>query len=193
MSDLSSVALDALDLNEPARPKMPPLAGAADADRRKGKHLAMIHRHYLSEMAQIASILERIKAGDEPPEALAAIILNSDMRENFEVAGTLCGQQCKVLTMHHNIEEHQMFPALAAQGNNALTKVVDKLRAEHLVIHELLKRLGRAGQALELNPDAANFEAAFDIFFKLRASVMSHFGYEETELEEAIGLYLDGL
>lgn len=192
MTEFKTFALGDLDLNESARPKMPPLAGATDADRRKGKHLAAIHRHYLSEMSQIAAILERIKAGDEPPAALAEIILNSDMRQNFEVAGTICGQQCRVLTMHHNIEEHQMFPALAAQGHTALSKVIDKLRAEHLVIHELLKRLGRAGQALELSPDEANFETAFAVFFKLRASVMSHFGYEETELEEAIGMYLGG-
>lgn len=193
MSDLADVSLEALDLNEAARPKMPPLAGASDADRRKGKHLAMIHRHYLSEMAQIAQVLERIKAGNEPPEALAQIILHSEMAKNFEIAGTICGQQCRVLTMHHDIEEHQMFPALAAQGNTALTQVINKLRAEHRVIHELLNRLARAGKVLEHDPTKANFTTAFSVFFKLRSSVMSHFGYEERELEEAIGLFLDGL
>lgn len=193
MSDMSQIPLAALDLKEDERPKMPPIAGASQADRRKGAQLAMIHKHYLSEMAQIAQVLERIKAGDAPPEALAQIVLHSDMAQNFEAAGTLCGHQCRVLTMHHDIEEHAMFPALAAQGNAALGKVVDKLRSEHLVIHELLKRLGAAGQALSETPDAAHFEEAFEIFAKLRGAVLSHFGYEETELAEAIGVYLGGI
>jgi iron-sulfur cluster repair protein YtfE (RIC family) len=193
VNDLHKAALSDLDLNEAARPKMVPIKGATASDRHKGKHLAMIHRHYLSEMAQIADILDRIKAGDQPPAALAKIVLNSDMRQNFEVAGTICGHQCKVLTMHHNIEEHQMFPALAAQGNTELTNVVDKLRAEHLVIHELLKRLERSALAIERAPNEKTFKAAYDVFFKLRHCVLSHFGYEETELEEAIGVYLGGI
>ena len=193
MTTLAHIPLDQLDLEEAARPKMPAIAEATDADRRKGRHLAAIHRHYLSEMAQIAAVLERIKAGDTPPEELASIVLASEMRKNFEVAGTICGHQCRVLTMHHDIEEQSLFPTLAAQGNVALTKVVNKLRAEHLVIHELLTRLGGAAQDLSKTPDETHFKAAFAVFFKLRTSVLSHFGYEEKELEEAIGLYLDGL
>ena len=193
MLDLSKTPLAQLSLQEDARPKMPPIAGATDVDRRKGKHLAAIHRHYLSEMAQIEQVLERIKAGDEPPEALSQIVLHSDMRKNFEVVGTICGHQCRVLTMHHNIEEHSMFPALAAKGNSALTAVVEKLRAEHLIVHELLKRLEAAGSTLTQTSSDAHFRDATEVFFKLRRVVISHFGYEETELEEAIGLYLDGL
>lgn len=193
MTELSQIPLAELDLNEGARPNMPPIKGATDADRRKGRRLAAIHRHYLSEMAQIAAVLERIKAGDTPPAELAAIVLASDMRKNFETAGTLCGHQCHVLTMHHDIEEHSLFPTLAAQGNGALSKVVDKLRAEHLVIHELLKRLGQSADHLTHTPDVANFEAALNVFLTLRRAVVSHFGYEEKELEEAIGMYLDGL
>lgn len=193
MKTLSQIPLALLDVNEAARPKMPPIEGALDEDRRKGRHLAAIHRHYLSEVAQIAAVLERIKAGDAPPDALASIVLHSDMRKNFEVAGTLCGHQCAVLKMHHDIEENSMFPALAAQGNSALGKVIDKLRAEHAVIHELLSRLGASAEALATAPDAAQFDQAFDVFFALRQAVLSHFKYEERELEEAIGFYLDGI
>ena len=193
MQNLAQTPLNDLDINETERPTMPRLENATDIDRRKGRHLAAIHRHYLSEMKQIAAVLERIKANDEPSDALRDIILHSDMRKNFEVAGTICGHQCRVLKMHHDIEEHSMFPTLAAQGHAPLTKVVEKLRAEHLVIHELLNRLGAISEILANNPSATNFENAYAVFFKLRSSVVSHFSYEETELEEAIGLYLDGI
>ncbi len=190
---MTDLPLSKLTLNEAARPTMPPLQGASDADRRKGRRLAAIHRHYLSEMNQIGQVLERIKAGDEPPQTLSQIVLHSQMRKNFEVAGTLCGHQCRVLTMHHDIEEHSLFPSLSAQDNTALTAIVEKLKSEHLVIHELLVRLGAAGDALAASPNELHFEKAFDVFFTLRRAVVSHFGYEETELAEAIGMYLDGL
>ena len=193
MNDISQIPLTELDLNEAARPKMPPLAGANDLHRRKGRHLAAIHRHYLSEMQQISHVLERIKTRDESPDSLSQIVLHSAMHKNFEAAGTLCGHQCRVLTMHHDIEEQSMFPALSAQGNSALTALVDKLKSEHLVIHELLIRLGNAGDALVASPDEKNFDGAFEVFLTLRSAVISHFGYEETELAEAIGMYMDGL
>ena len=191
MTSLTHIPLDQLDLNEQARPSMPALPAAGDVERRKGRRLAAIHRHHLSEVTQIAAVLERIKAGDEAPENLARIVLDSDMRRNFEAAGTLCGHSCRVLSMHHDIEEHALFPVLAGQGNDALSKVVDKLRDEHLVIHELLTRLGQAAQALGETPDEAHFDRAYQVFFKLREAVLSHFGYEERELEEAIGLFVE--
>lgn len=193
MPDLTQTPLADLFPDEAARPKMPPIQGATEGERRAGRQLAAIHRHYLMEMSRMAAVLERIKAGDTPPETLAHIVLASDMRKNFEVAGTICGHQCQVLQMHHDIEESAMFPQLAAQGNAALGRIVSQLRAEHLVIHEMLKRLGAAAEQLTTDPSAPNFNAAFDIFTALRSAVISHFGYEEVELEEAIGHYLDGI
>lgn len=193
MSDLATLPLDALVIDPAPRPAMPPIPGATEGERRKGRHLAVIHRHYLSEMSQVAAVLDRIRAGDAPPQRLEQIILHSDMRRNLEAAGTICGQQCQVLTMHHNIEEFHMFAGLEAPGNAALTAVVAQLRAEHKVVHELLNRLGEAARALSAEPTEAGFEAAYEIFQRLRAAVVSHFGYEETELAEAIGHYLDDI
>lgn len=193
MTDLSHLPLADLTLNEPARPKMPPIHGAGDAERRAGRHLAAIHRHYLSEMSKIASILSRISAGDAPPDALHHIVLHEEISKNFEAAGTLCGHQCQVLQMHHDIEEHQLFPVLAQQPHDALRRVVAKLQAEHEVIHELLRRLQQAAADLSNSKDQSRFDTAHRIFQALRAAVASHFGYEETELEEAIGVYLGGV
>ena len=193
MTDLSILHLSDLTLPEAERPKMPPIAGASDLHRQKGGQLALIHRHYLGEMARVAAVLDRIAAGDSPPEELSAIILSTDMRRNLQAAGTICGHQCQVLSMHHNIEEFSMFPELEGQGNTALAAVVAQLRREHAVVHELLVRLERAAQALIEDPVEARFDKARAIFERLRATVISHFGYEETEIAKAIGFYLDGI
>ncbi|WP_277620938.1 hypothetical protein [Pseudophaeobacter leonis] len=42
-------------------------------------------------------------------------------------------------------------------------------------------------------PSDANFAQAATIFRKLEEVVRSHFGYEETELAEAIGYYLGSI
>jgi hypothetical protein len=176
-----------------ARPTMPPIPGATEADRRQGMQLAAIHRHYLMEMRRVDAVFRRIEAGDAPPAELAQIVLSSDMHRNLTAMGTICGQQCQVLKMHHDIEEGHMFPELAAQDNAALRAVIDRLKAEHEIVHDLLLSLDRAAAALRTDPSDATFTTARTAFDALSAAIRSHFTYEETELAEAIGVYLDGI
>lgn len=193
MTDLSTQLLDELSLNEAARPKAPPVPTATDIHRRQGRQLAAIHRHYLMEMAQIAAVLARIDARDTPPEHLKQIVLSLDMAENFQAFGSLCGRECQILKFHHDIESTDMFPRIEAAGGGKFREIVAKLKSEHEVVHELIIRLGRAADALADDPSDANFTQAAAIFRKLEEVVRSHFGYEETELAEAIGYYLGSI
>ncbi|WP_111557744.1 hemerythrin domain-containing protein [Paracoccus sediminilitoris] len=193
MRDLSTQPLDDLSLDEAARPKAPPVPKATDRHRRQGRQLAAIHRHYLSEMAQIGAVLMRIEARDASPKHLKRIVLSLDMAENFRAFGSLCGRECQVLKFHHDIEGTDMFPRVEAAGGGMFREVVAKLKAEHEVVHELIIRLGRAADALAEDPSDQNFAQAATIFRKLEEVVRSHFGYEETELAEAIGYYLGAI
>lgn len=190
MSALSSLSLDALDLDEAARPSAPAVPEATDMHRRQGRQLAAIHRHYLMEMGRIGAVLERIEAGDAPPEHLRAIVLSLDMGQNLKAFGSICGHECQILKFHHDIEQADMFPRVEAAGGGIFREVVAKLRAEHEVVHELLVRLEAAADALQAEPTEARFAEAAAVFRKLEAVIRSHFGYEETELAEAIGYYL---
>lgn len=193
MTDLSTQPLDELNLDEAARPKAPPVPEATDIHRRQGGQLAAIHRHYLREMGQIGAVLARIEARDAPPEQLKQLVLSLDMAENFRAFGSLCGRECQVLKFHHDIESADMFPRIEAAGGGRFREVVAKLKAEHEVVHELIIRLSRAADALAASPSEANFVAAANTFRKLEEVVRSHFGYEETELAEAIGYYLGSI
>lgn len=193
MTDLSKYALDDLTLNEAARPLAPNVKGATDMHRRQGRQLAAIHRHYLMEMAQIGAVLARIEAGDTPPKDLKRIVLSLDMAENFRAFGSLCGRECQVLKFHHDIEGADMFPRIQAAGGGMFKKIVAKLLSEHEVVHELIVRLDHAAEALIEDPSEENFALAAATYRKLEEIVRSHFGYEETELAEAIGFYLGGI
>lgn len=188
-NDLRNVPLEDLSVEDGTRPGLPDLGAVSAQQRQAGHHLAAIHRHYLMDMGRIAQVLRRIEAGDAPPEDLAHIVLNAEMAQNFRAFGTICGQECRVLTMHHDIEEQSMFPQLHARGSDALRAVVDRLRAEHKVVHELLERLAAVAHELSATPDADTFAKASAIFDKLWDVVKSHFHYEETTLEEALGVY----
>lgn len=188
-SDLRSVPLKDLSVENGTRPAKPDLGRVEAPLRQPGQHLAAIHRHYLSDLAQIAQVLQRIKAGEAPPEDLAHIVLNAEMTQNFRAFGTLCGQQCRMLSMHHNIEERAMFPALHGRGSDAMRAVVERLRAEHKVVHELLERLTAAADRLSKAPSEETFAEAGAVFAKLLEVVRSHFHYEENALEEALGVY----
>ena len=110
------------------------------------------------------------------------------MRHNFKVFGNMCGAECQMLSGHHGIEDQAVFPILHAAGNAGLKKVVERLMAEHLVVHELIEELeGLAHQAIQ-SPTNKNYTKLKSTFTELNTCVQSHFGYEETELEYALGL-----
>ena len=191
--DLATLPLDALSVEEGERPKAPAIEGATDRDRAAGRQLAMIHRHYLMDLGRIAQLMKRIEAGDAPPEELADIVLHSDMAKNLSAFGSICGQACHALMMHHNIEEGHMFPGIHGPAGAGIRAVVDRLRAEHKVIHELLNRLATTARTCASDPTDDNFAALRDVYAQLFEQVRSHFRYEETELQEAIGVYLGGV
>ena len=185
--------LSALHVRFGERPHMPAMPGATEDHRRQGRKLAAIHRAHLMDMSRIARLLAAIKGGSEAPAALVQAVQASDMAQNLRQFGALCGWECQVLNFHHDAEEAGMFPELEAKGSDALRAVVARLRAEHEVVHELIKRLSRAAMALQFEPGEAGFDDARAVFEQLLEVVQSHFHYEETELEEAIGVHLTGL
>lgn len=188
-SDLRHTPLAELSVETGVRPGKPDLGTVQPGARRAGLHLAAIHRHYLGDLARIAEVLQRVKAGDAPPAELAHIVLDTDMAQNLRAVGTICGQECGVLKMHHDIEEQSIFPPLHARGTSQIKAIVDRLQAEHLVVHEILERLAAAADTLSVTPSTENFELATEIFDRLLSVVRSHFHYEETTLEEALGVF----
>ena len=183
---------DLYDLNVEfdERPSMPALGNVTEAEHRAGLHLAAIHRMHLRDMQRLAHILEQVEQGGVLPEVFASEVSNVELSRNMRIFGTMCGRECQVLTFHHDAEEHMIFPQLEQQNIQALNRVVDRLKQEHLIVHELITRLETAAQALVQNPDEHNFARTKATFAQLHTVVISHFGYEETELREALGRFV---
>lgn len=184
-----TIPLKDLHLDFGTRPCMPALPEATDQHRRAGRQLAAIHRHHLMELSRVGPLIDQIEAGLAPPKTLEAQVSALDLMANMRVFGTLCGRNCQVLTFHHDAEKHQLFPLLEAAQHAELSAVIARLREEHEVVHEPLTRLTQAAKILTSTPSPGQFSETRAIYTQLLSVVKSHFGYEETELEEALGLY----
>lgn len=179
-----------LDLLDPAtRPRAPKIEGATHAHRLHGRRLALFHEMHLRQMRHARAIMEKVAAGEAQLAALEGALSDLDMRHNYRVFGTICGQECRMLTGHHTIEDRYLFPAIAAQADDGLRKVVDRLIAEHGVIHAYIGTMEEAADAAMRSPGPESFAALRAAFETLERYVVSHFGYEQDELEEALGYY----
>ena len=180
------MTLDELE-RDADRPKAPLVDELSDEDRASGRHLAAIHRMHLRNVEAVTELMAAIRDGIADPASLAPALARMPMAQNLSQFGTICGQECAMLQGHHDIEEHSIFPALRRGADEQLAAVIDRLMAEHEVIHALLAELEKAARELAKMPSddhLAVVEAAFD---PLLRAIRSHFGYEEVELESALG------
>jgi iron-sulfur cluster repair protein YtfE (RIC family) len=189
-NQLQSCDLCDLNVDFDERPSMPALDDVTQAENRAGLHLAAIHRMHLRDMQRLEHILGQVEQGAVAPAVFAREVSNVDLTQNMRMFGTMCGRECQVLTFHHDAEEQMVFPQLEQQNIQALTRVVERLKQEHLIVHELITRLDAAAQALVQHPVEQNFARTKAIFSQLHGVVISHFGYEETELCEALGRFV---
>lgn len=170
------------------RPKLPKISGVNDSQRHAGRHLAMIHAMHLRELYRVNQAMDQVFEGKGSAQTLLTTITSMQMVANMRRFGNLCGAACELLTAHHSIEDHYMFPGLLGHSS-ALDKVVQRLQAEHLVIHDLLVGLEAAAVVLVSDCGKQNALALREEYKRLETFVASHFGYEQTELEEALGYY----
>jgi iron-sulfur cluster repair protein YtfE (RIC family) len=174
--------------DDETRPKAPKIPNVNEQQRRQGRRLALFHEMHLREMSRVNRAMGQVFEGEGSAENLLSTISSMQMVSSMRQFGNLCGATCDMLTGHHMIEDQFVFPQLDGR-TDGLSKVVERLRSEHLVIHDLLVRLEAAALALIADPTRKSADALRSAFRILETFVISHFGYEQGELEEALGYY----
>lgn len=180
--------LDIKFLDDATRPPVPVLENLTEAQRAPGHHLRMIHDHLRDNMKTLGKLIERANARTVTAADIAAETDNMAMVANYRRFGNLCGQHCGIVNTHHTIEDHHLFPVLAQQGP-AFKAIADRLTAEHVVIHELLERLVEALNALAAEPSETRFTDAREIYHALERVLLSHLGWEEEAMGDALGYF----
>lgn len=175
-------------LDDSTRPAAPRLEGVTPAQKLAGQHLVEIHNHLRDNMQVLDRLIERASRGEVSAAEVAMETAGLAMVANYRRFGNLCGQYCQFVEMHHSIEDQMIFPAIARQGEG-FRRVAERLRAEHVVVHTLLERLIDALAALAREPGADNFEAARTVYAALERVLLSHLGYEEESIGDALGYF----
>lgn len=174
--------------DDSTRPVAPKLENLTPRQRLPGRHLAMIHDHFRHNMKLLRDLIAKAEAGELSAEELDTRAQSMPLVENYQRFGALCGQHCQIIEMHHSIEDQAIFPHLSPKSE-AFKKVVDRLVAEHEVVHALLLRLVEKLRALAQNPGKPQFAEVREVYEALEKLLLSHFGYEEASIGDALGYY----
>jgi hemerythrin-like domain-containing protein len=157
--------------------------GRAQADL-----LVQIHDHLRSELASVITAVDQVAAGAADPESTRSMINAMTMRQNFWTLGSFCSGYCRMLTMHHGIEDEAMFPGLLAR-DASIAAVTERLSAEHQVIHEVLVDLDEALVALV--DGGSDLVSVREQVQQLSDLLLPHLTYEEEQLLPVIGRLTD--
>ncbi len=184
--------LDIEFLDDSTRPRAPKLENLTLEQRAPGRHLHMIHNHLRQNMQVLRDMVDQVMAGEKSVEEVEREAEALTMVTNYRQFGNLCGQHCQIVNTHHSIEDAHIFPALSEKGE-AWKKVTDRLVAEHEVVHALLLKLVDALNAMAKDPSAENFHTAREVNDALERVLLSHLGYEEEEIGDALGYFQIGV
>jgi hypothetical protein len=172
--------------DESTRPSAPPPPDGHIYTRHGkavGQHLAQVHNHLRSELGQVRELLRQVKQGSLNVGRAREAINEMTMRQNNWTLGAYCASYCTIVAGHHGLEDQAVFPHLR-RADPGLAPVIDRLEAEHVVIHEVMQDVDRALVNLVKKPgDFSEVDEAVDLLTQI---LLSHLAYEEREITEPL-------
>ena len=171
----------------PAGPAPDPAAEYGDAGRALARDLVAVHDHLRSELGQLRDMIAQVAAGSLDPGAARSGISKLTMRQNQWTIGAYCESYCRLVGLHHTIEDTSLFPGLG-RLDSRLSPVTARLHEEHEVIAGLLARVDSALVSLVTDPVPGMplVRAAVDL---LTDALLSHLSYEEHQLLEPLARF----
>jgi hypothetical protein len=149
----------------------------------EAQSLLDVHNGLRAELAQIQDIIEQVAGGVTEASVARSQINAMTIRQNNWTLGSFCESYCRIVTLHHSLEDQRMFPHLR-DSDPRLSLVIDRLIDEHRTIHDVLEGVDQALVTLVTAPNSiSDLRAAFDL---LSDTLLSHLSYEERTLLEPI-------
>ncbi len=168
-----------VDLDESTRPRLARAQEDGGPGSRSAQFLVQVHDQLRSELAELRGVVSQVAAGHASPALARSLINRMSMRQNYWSLGAFCAAYCRVLTIHHAIEDSRMFPELRSR-DETLTPVIQRLSEEHEVIAGILTRLDEA--LVLMVDDASELPGVQAEVDRLSDVLLSHLDYEEEEL-----------
>lgn len=144
------------------------------------RQLKLIHQMLRNDLTACQELAADVAAGAATARITDRI---AELRANSPI-WTLqvdCLYHCRVVHMHHGIEDAEMFPALR-RSNPDLGAVVDRLESDHPAISFLLDQVEATAKELD---DASTIDARAALVMALRnlaTRLLEHLAYEEENI-----------
>jgi Hemerythrin HHE cation binding domain len=158
------------------------------AGRAQQQLLLSVHAHLRDELTQIRDVVVQVVEGDTDVGAARHLINRLTVRQNYWTLGSFCAAYCRVVAIHHTIEDQTMFPGLASRVPS-LAPVIERLSREHEEIADVLVALDVALVAMVT--DSAGLSQVQARADELATQLLAHLAYEEAQLLPAIGRLTD--
>jgi DNA-binding SARP family transcriptional activator len=154
------------------------IAGSAGAQT-----LLAVHEHLRQELDQLREVLRQVADGRATVAGARSHLHQMTMRQNYWAFGAFCASYCRVVTVHHAIEDAHLFRDLR-RGDPSLEPVLERLSAEHEAIAALITGVDDALVAMIEDDDRlGEAEQAVD---RLADALLPHLQVEEDQLLEPI-------
>lgn len=148
--------------------------------------LLAVHDHLRQELGRLRDVIGQVAAGGTTPAAARSHLQRMTMRQNYWTMGAFCAAYCRVVSIHHTIEDQQLFPELRGQ-DETLAPVLQRLREEHEVIAEVLDDVDQA--LVATIQDETRMAGVERVVERLSDLLLTHLRYEEDQLLPPIGRY----
>ena len=146
--------------------------------------LLAVHEHLRQELDQLREILRQVAAGRATAAGARSHLHQMTMRQNYWAFGAFCASYCRVVTIHHAIEDAHLFRDLR-RADPSLEPVLERLSAEHEAIAALITGVDDALVAMIGDPGRlGEAEQAVD---RLAGALLPHLQVEEDQLLGPIG------
>jgi hypothetical protein len=169
--------------SRPTGPVPDPDRAYTPHEQASGRHLVDVHDGLRAELARLRELIDQVTTGRTDPRAARDHINQMTIRQNNWTVGAYCESYCRIVTMHHTLEDRGVFPHLRA-ADPRLAPVIDRLEQEHVAIHGVLEEVDRALVAFVSAPDGDKQLA--EVADLLTDTLLSHLAYEERELVEPL-------
>jgi hypothetical protein len=167
----------------PHRPAADPEAEYTRRGRLVGRHLVDVHDMLRRELDELRGVLAEVRDGARGAGEARAALNDMALRQNDWAVGAFCARYCGIVTQHHGLEDDAIFPHLV-RSETSLGPVVERLREEHLAIHDAVQAVDRALVDHINRPESHDrIQAAIDF---LTDALRSHLSYEEHEIVEPL-------
>jgi hemerythrin-like domain-containing protein len=145
--------------------------------------LLAVHEHLRQELTKLREVIQEVREGRSGASEARSYLNTMTMRQNYWTLGAFCAAYCRVVSIHHAIEDASLFPDLKA-ADQSLTPILDRLRDEHEGIAKVLGDIDAALVATMEDEERLNdTEEAVD---HLSDTLLAHLKYEEEQLVEPI-------